>query len=277
MIVNSILLVAFVVLLLFTWARVQEKSALFYPSRDIYITPEDRGLTYEEVFLPSGGYNIHGWFIPGEERYVVLWLHGNAGNIADRVDQAAFMNDRLGVSSFLVDYRGYGKSGGSPTEKGLYQDATAALRWLLEVKGVEPSLIILYGHSLGSAVAVDLALGEGKAAGGLVLESPFNSAKGMARMIYHGLPVDLLMSLKLDNTGRIGKVTMPLLVIHGVNDVTIPFAMGKEVFDAAHEPKVFLPVVGADHSDCYIFGGERYWSAWRDLIKGSAERSRERE
>jgi fermentation-respiration switch protein FrsA (DUF1100 family) len=247
---------------------VQEKSALFFPSRDLYTTPGNRGLDYEDVFFSSGDHDIHGWFIHGIEQTVVIWLHGNAGNISDRVDQAAAMNDRLGVSSFLIDYRGYGNSGGRPTEKGLYHDAAAAFRWLVEIKGIEPHLIILYGHSLGSAVAVDLALGEGKEAGSLVLESSFTSARDMARMIYHGVPVDLLMSLRLDNTGRIGQVSMPVLVIHGVNDATIPFSMGKKVFDAAFEPKVFLPVAGADHNDCYIVGGEKYWDAWEALLEG---------
>jgi fermentation-respiration switch protein FrsA (DUF1100 family) len=176
------------------------------------------------------------------------------------------MNNRLGVSSLLIDYRGYGKSEGRPTEKGLYEDAAAAFRWLTEVKKVESSSIILYGHSLGSAVAVDLTLSEGRGAGGLVLESSFTSARDMARMIYHGFPVDLLMTLKLDNVGQVGRLSLPILVIHGVNDTVIPFRMGKKVFDAATGPKSFLPVAGADHSDCYVVGGEKYWEAWRGLL-----------
>lgn len=259
-------------LILFTWARVQEKSALFFPSPNLHTTPGDVGLAYEDVSFPSGGHELHGWYLPGSDTHVVLWLHGNAGNIADRVDTAAAMHEEFGVSSFLVDYRGYGKSEGRPTEKGLYEDAAAAFRWLTENKGFEPSSIVLYGHSLGSSVAVDLALGAGKDAGGLVLESAFTSARDMARLIYGGLPVDWLMSLKLDNTGRIGQVSMPVLVIHGVSDGTIPFAMGKKVFDAAQEPKTFLPIAGADHNDCYVVGGKKYWEAWKALLKNSESR-----
>jgi fermentation-respiration switch protein FrsA (DUF1100 family) len=266
---------------LFAWARWQERSALFFPASDIFQTPADHGLEFEDVRFDSGGNSLHGWYIPGTPGSgikVVLWLHGNAGNVADRADMAAAMNRALGASSFLFDYRGYGFSTGRPTEKGLYEDAAAAFRWLVEAKGIDPGNIFLYGHSLGSVPADDLALGEGKEAGGVVLESPFTSARDMARMIYGGLPVDLLMSLKLDNVGRVGKVSVPVLVIHGDKDLTIPFEMGREVFEAATEPKQFLAVPGADHSDCYIVGGASYWNEWeRLLLQKSGIRNQESE
>jgi fermentation-respiration switch protein FrsA (DUF1100 family) len=264
---NIILTILILVVALFAWARLQERSNLFFPSGDIFQTPGDHGLDYEDVRFDSNGNSLHGWYIQGDEKQVVLWLHGNAGNVADRADMAAAMNRALGVSSFLFDYRGYGLSNGRPTEKGLYEDAAAAYRWLTESKGIAPGDIYLYGHSLGSVVAVDLALGEGEDAGGMVLESPFTSARDMARMIYSGIPVDLLMSLKLDNTGRVGKVAAPVLVIHGDADLTIPFEMGRKVFDAATEPKRFLAIPGADHSDCYVVGGALYWEAWERLLQ----------
>lgn len=260
---------------LVSWVRVQEKSSLFFPSRDLHTLPSGSGLAYEDVTIPSDGFRIHGWYLPGPASEAVLWLHGNAGNIADRLDHAAAMNRELGVSSFLVDYRGYGRSEGKPAEKGLYKDAAAAFRWLVAEKGIDPSSIVLFGHSLGSAVAVDLALGEGKGAGGLVLESSFTKAGDVARMLYNGLPVDLLMSVRLDTIGRIGKVSMPVLVIHGEEDTTIPFAMGEKVFKAAPEPKAFLAVSGADHSDCYIIGGERYWEEWKEML-GTVKRQTSR-
>ena len=253
------------VFLLILMVRAKEKSALFFPSGDLHRLPSDLDLSFEDVRLPSGGHWLHGWFLPGADKNVVLWLHGNAGNISDRLDHAVVMTRELGVSSFLFDYRGYGRSEGRPTEKGLYEDAAAAFNWLVREKGIDPSSVILYGHSLGSAVAVDLALGEGKSARGMVLESPFTSAGDVARMLYQGLPVHLFMSVSLDNTGRVGKVSLPVLVIHGEEDATIPFSMGRKVFDAAPEPKAFLPVAGADHSDCYLVGGAEYWEAWREL------------
>ena len=251
---------------LFLWARWQEKSGLFFPARDLYRSPAGEGLAFEDVYFSSDGNELHGWFIPGSGPQVVLWMHGNAGNIADRLDQAVDMKRALGVSSFMFDYRGYGKSEGKPTERGLYEDAQAALTWLTGTKGYDPRDVILYGHSLGTAVTVDLALGGGVNTGGVVLESPFTSAAGMARRMYMGLPVHLVMSVKLDNVGRVGDVTMPILVIHGVRDTVIPFDMGKKVFDAAPEPKTFLPIANGDHSDCYYVGGEEYWSAWQNLL-----------
>ncbi|MCJ7500018.1 alpha/beta hydrolase, partial [bacterium] len=237
---------------------------MFFPSRDFYSSPAAEGLAFEDVYLESDGNSLHGWYIPASGDQVVLWMHGNAGNIADRLDQAVEMKRALGVSSFMFDYRGYGKSEGRPSEKGLYQDAEAAFKWLTETRGINPGNIILYGHSLGSAVSVDLALEKGMNAGGMVLESPFTSAADVARTIYFGLPVGLVMSVTLDNIGRIGEVKMPILIIHGVSDTVIPFEMGKKLFDAAPEPKTFLPIAGGDHSDCYYVAPEEYWSSWKD-------------
>ena len=264
---TSVLGVLLLIVIIFLWAKWQERSGLFFPAPDLYTSPAAEGLPYEDVHLDSDGIELHGWYLPSSGNQTVLWMHGNAGNIADRLDQAVEMKRALGVSSFMFDYRGYGRSQGRPTEKGLYEDARAAFEWLTDVKGCRPDDIILYGHSLGTAVSVDLALDKGAGAAGLVLESPFTNAADMARRIYFGLPVGLIMSVKLDNIGRIGDVKMPILVIHGVDDSVIPFRMGKKLFDAAPEPKTFLPVPGGDHSDCYIVGGEAYWSAWKNLLE----------
>ena len=263
---NIVFGILFVFIFLFLWVRWQERSGLFFPSRDFYSSPAAEGLAFEDVHFDSAGNELHGWYIPASGNQVVLWMHGNAGNIADRLDQAVEMKRVLGVSSFMFDYRGYGKSEGRPSEKGLYQDAEAAFKWLTETRGINPGNIILYGHSLGSAVSVDLALEKGMNAGGMVLESPFTSAADVARTIYFGLPVGLVMSVKLDNIGRIGEVKMPILIIHGVSDTVIPFEMGKKLFDAAPEPKTFLPIAGGDHSDCYYVAPEEYWSSWKDLL-----------
>ena len=264
---NIVFGILFVFIFLFLWVRWQERSGLFFPARDLYTSPAAEGLAFEDVHFDSAGNELHGWYIPASGDQVVLWMHGNAGNIADRLDQAVEMKRALGVSSFMFDYRGYGKSEGRPSEKGLYLDAEAAFKWLTETRGINPGKIILYGHSLGSAVSVDLALEKGMNAGGMVLESPFTSAADVARGIYSGLPVGLVMSVKLDNIGRIGKVKMPILVIHGVSDTVIPFKMGKELFDAAPEPKTFLPIAEGDHSDCYVVGGDDYWNEWKRLLQ----------
>jgi len=254
-------------LLLFGWVRWQERAAVFFPTREMAGDPGDFGLPFEDVWFTSGdGSKLHGWFVPGSTDTIVLWLHGNAGNISDRLHLIKEFSDNLKVSSFIFDFRGYGNSQGRPTEKGLYSDTRSAFRWLTEVRGIDPGSVIIYGHSLGSAPSVKLALGAGARAAGVVLESPFTSAGEMARLLYGGLPVNLLLSLKLDIIGKVGKVGMPVMVIHGEDDTVIPFAMGKRVYEAAPEPKTFLPIPGGDHSDCYIVGGDLYWEAWREFI-----------
>jgi len=256
------------VLLLMGWVRWQEKRAVFFPSRVLEGDPKDAGLSFQDAWFTSeGGSKLHGWFIPGSSDTTVLWLHGNAGNISDRLHYLKEFSAHLGVSSFIFDYRGYGKSEGRPTEKGLYSDTQAAFIWLTEEKGIDPGSVIIYGHSLGSAPSVELALGGGAGAGGVVLESPLTSAGEMARRLYGGLPVDLLLSLKLDVVGQVGKMRMPVMVIHGEEDSVIPFDMGRKVYEAAPEPKTFLPVPGGDHSDCYLVGGEAYWQAWREFVE----------
>jgi fermentation-respiration switch protein FrsA (DUF1100 family) len=274
---NIFLGVLLLVIIIFLWAKWQERNGLFFPAKDLYTSPAAEGLAYEEVHMNSAGNELHGWYLPASGDQTVLWMHGNAGNIADRLDQAVSMKRALGVSSFMFDYRGYGRSQGRPTEKGLYEDAQAAFAWLTDVKGHSPGDVILYGHSLGTAVSVDLALGNGSGAAGLVLESPFTNAADMARKVYFGLPVGLIMSVQLDNIGRIGEVKMPILVIHGVDDSVIPFGMGKKLFDAAPEPKAFLQVEGGDHSDCYIVGAARYWEAWQALLEDAGRRTQDTE
>jgi fermentation-respiration switch protein FrsA (DUF1100 family) len=265
---KTVTIVIILILVLFGWARWQERTAVFFPTREMAGDPKDLDLPFEDVWFRSGdGSKLHGWFIEGSLPITILWLHGNAGNISDRLHVLKEFSDNLKVSSFIFDFRGYGKSQGRPTEKGLYSDTKAALRWLMEEKKVDPGSIIIYGHSLGSAPSVKLALEKSTGAAGVVLESSFTSAGEMARLIYGGLPVDLLLSLKLDVIGQVGKVKVPVMVIHGENDTVIPFDMGKRVYEAAPEPKTFLPVPDGDHSDCYIVGGELYWEAWREFIK----------
>ncbi len=254
-------------LAMFLMARWQEKHTVFFPTREFLGEPSQFGLKYEDVYFSAGtGVKLHGWYVKGSTDNTVLWLHGNAGNISDRVEILVSMTRSLGVSSLLFDFRGYGRSTGKPSEKGLYADAEAAFNWLVKEKKTDAGSVIAYGHSLGSAVAVDLAIKEKGKLGGIVLESPFTSAKEVARMMYGGLPVDLLMTLKLDNIGRINETDVPILIIHGESDNVIPFSMGQKLYESAPEPKRFLKVPGADHSDNYVVGGEIYWNAWRDFL-----------
>ncbi len=211
-------------------------------------------LEASDVWLRSAdNVRLHGWWIPsGKSGLATLFLHGNAGNITHRYEHARSIR-QAGSAVLLLDYRGYGKSRGRPTEKGLFLDAEAGFRHLLE-RGYPPERIVVHGESLGTAVAVHLAARHPCA--GLVLEAPFTSAAEVAGRI---LPLlGPLLVRGFDSLSRIGQVKAPLLVVHGDRDMTIPFELGRKLFEAAPEPKVFWKVEGADHNDLVSVAGARY-------------------
>jgi fermentation-respiration switch protein FrsA (DUF1100 family) len=244
-----------------------EKRLIYFPMRAHEVTPAGLGLKHEEVELRAeDGVRLHAWYLPVEgARLTFLVCHGNAGNISHRLDRVLLLQARLTASSLLFDYRGYGKSEGSPDEPGTYRDARAAYRWLVG-KGVEPRRIVLFGESLGSAVALQLALEvEARA---LVLEAPFASIPEMARAVYPFLPLWPLVKTRYDNAGKVSGLRLPLLVMHGDRDEVVPFAQGRRVFDAAPQPKRFFPIPGASHNDTYLVGGDAYWKALGGFLDG---------
>lgn len=243
-----------------------ENHLIYFPMRAHDVTPTDLGLVHEEVeLLAEDGVRLHGWFLPVKgSRLTVLVCHGNAGNVSHRLDRALLMQSRLGVDTFLFDYRGYGASEGSPDEKGTYRDGRAAYRWLI-ARGLDPERVVLFGESLGSAVALQLAVEV--EARGLVLESPFTSIPDMVRAVYPFLPLWPLIRTRYDNVAKVARLRMPLLVLHGERDDVVPFAQGRRVFDAAPEPKRFFAIPGAGHNDTYVVGGEAYWRALRDFLE----------
>jgi fermentation-respiration switch protein FrsA (DUF1100 family) len=246
-----------------------EKRLIYYPYRDLDVTPKGLGLPHEELALVAeDGVKLHGWFLPAapaaDPRPAVLLCHGNAGNISYRLDRAQAMAARLGTDVLLFDYRGYGRSEGTPDEEGTYRDARAAYRWL-RARGTPPERVVLMGESLGGAVALRLALeAEARA---LVLESSFTSVRDMARAHYAVLrPLHPFLRTRYDSLGAIGRLRMPVLVIHGDRDRVVPFEHGERLFAAAPAPKRFLRVPGAGHDDVFLVGGEPYWTAWRELL-----------
>jgi fermentation-respiration switch protein FrsA (DUF1100 family) len=244
-----------------------EKHLIYFPTRAHEVTPEGLGLASEEVELRAeDGVRLHGWFLPVKgSRLTVLVCHGNAGNVSHRLDRVLLMQSRLNVDTLLFDYRGYGKSEGSPDEQGTYRDARAAYRWLV-AHGHGPERVVLFGESLGSAVALQLALEvEARA---LVLESPFASVPEMARAVYPFLPLWPFVRTRYDNVAKVARLRMPLLVLHGERDEVVPFAQGRRVFDKAPEPKRFFAIPGASHNDTYLVGGEPYWRALREFLEG---------
>jgi fermentation-respiration switch protein FrsA (DUF1100 family) len=247
-----------------------EKQLIYYPGRVLEETPKSVGLVFEDVFLDvENGVKIHGWFIktsPDPAAPTVIFSHGNAGNIANRLDRIAGLRE-LGADFLLYDYRGYGQSTGEPDEEGTYRDGRAAYDYLVNTRYVDPSRIVLMGESLGCAITLQLALDRRIA--GVVLEAPFASIRHMARAVYPFLPVGPFVRTRYDNLEKVARLKVPLFVAQGTLDEIIPIAQGRMVFDAAPEPKEFLAIDGAGHNNVYLKGGLRYRRALADFISRS--------
>ena len=246
-----------------------DRQMIYFPQRTLAATPADAGLDYEDIFLTaSDGVRIHGWYVPGEQSTTLLWFHGNAGNIGDRVENLLQLNRHVGVSVLILDYRGYGRSDGKPSEKGLYLDAEAAIEYLVTERGLVPETdLVLFGRSMGCGVAVEMATRHRVRA--VILESGFPSVRAMAKRVYPFLPSAMLLSLveaRYDSLSKLPNVRAPVMVLHGDRDLTVPIELGVELFEAANDPKRFYRIQGAAHNDTYHVGGEPYFEALREFI-----------
>lgn len=246
---------------------------IYYPEPDWWTTPASLGLEAEEVHLtPEPSVRLHAWYFPYPQPFeqdsavsrtmrpkprplaTLLFCHGNAGNVSHRLENVYYLL-QTGFQVLLFDYRGYGHSTGQPSEEGLYRDAVAAWTHLAERPDGAGVPRIIFGRSLGGAVAVDLATRV--AADGLILESTFTSIRTLARLMFP-LPLPEL-PVHYDSLSKIGRIRMPLLAIHGQEDELIPYSDGRKLFDAAPEPKAWVPLTGAGHNDTYSVGGEAYF------------------
>ena len=238
-----------------------EGRFIYHPSRALAADPRSVGLDFKDVTFPAAdGVRLHGWLIPGRIPTTVLYSHGNAGNIGDRVRIARLLVEALGVGVFMYDYRGYGRSEGAPSEAGLVMDALGAREAVLR-EGVSPARIVYYGRSLGAAVTVDLALAQPPR--GVVLESPFTSVRAMADAVLPG--AGYLFRTRWDSLSKIRHLAAPLLVLHSERDEVVPFGHGRAIFEAAPEPKMFFPIRDARHYDMNAQWSE-YWAAWRGFL-----------
>lgn len=263
-----ILLIAVVygALLLFVFIIYQPRL-LFLPTiggRNIERTPAQLGLAFEEVRLTTDdNIRLDGWFVPAAEADgVVLFCHGNAGNISHRLDSPALLHD-LGLSVLIFDYRGYGRSQGSPSEAGTYADAEAAWRYLVTERRIAPQRIILFGRSLGAAVATRLATSHRPAA--LIIESAFTSAPDIATELYPWLPARLLSRLHYNTLAAVKQISCPLLVIHSRQDEIIPFQHGKAIFAAADTAKDFLEIKGSRNNG-FLLSASMYGQGLADFL-----------
>ena len=280
-----------------------ERKFVFFPTAAIELTPSDAGLEFEDVyFVTDDGIRLNGWYVPAPRpesdisgntnntnntdtpagstelgssdtpEVTILWFHGNGGNIGHRVGDLALISRRLGVNSFIFDYRGYGRSEGKPSESGVYRDARAALDYLSSRSEVDPERIVFFGRSLGTAVAVELAeelageSGSDKTPYGMILVSPLTTLKDMARALHPLLPLHLLVGNRFNSLSRIGNVHCPLLVIHGETDEIIPLEQGRELFEAANSPKRFLSLPANGHNDSFSRSGAELWQSLDNFL-----------
>ncbi|WP_019498910.1 alpha/beta hydrolase [Pseudanabaena sp. PCC 6802] len=236
---------------------VGQNRFIFVPQREITRTPETYKLKYQEVYLPitteNGRVeNMHGWWLPSDRANakVILYLHGNSKNIGGNIEHSHRFH-KWGFSVFLVDYRGYGKSEGDfPTEAQVYVDAQAQWEYLTQKLGVNPKDIIIYGHSLGGAIAIELASKHPEAAG-LIVEASFTSIKQMVDRDpkFSIFPVDLLLHQKFDSISKVGSLKLPVLYIHGTSDRVIPFSMGEQLFAATPTATQLVLIPNGGHNN----------------------------
>ena len=244
-----------------------EDKFIFHPSAEIVLTPRHVGLEFQDLFFTTAdGVRLNGWFIQHREADLTLvWFHGNAGNIGHRVENIRLLHDKLRINIFIFDYRGYGRSEGHISEAGTYRDGVAALEFVGKQLGVKSENLILFGRSLGAAVAAEMASRFDSRA--LILETPFVSIREMAKSVFPLLPIGSLLQTRYDNLEKIAKIKVPLLVLHGDRDEVIPYEHGRRVFNAAPEPKYFYTISGASHNDTYIVGGDAYFQRLRSFIE----------
>jgi fermentation-respiration switch protein FrsA (DUF1100 family) len=251
-----------------------EPHLTFMPVRDLTPTPADLGLPFEDIALTTDdGETVHGWFIPAgipasdRPPPTIVHFHGNAENIAP-YSVLGRLTRNAGFNLLLVDYRGYGRSSGRPSEAGIYRDGEAALRFLRSRPGIDTGRIIVWGRSIGACVAVHLAASDDGIAG-LVLESSFTTAR---ELLWHGgaivlYPLSFLATYRFDQKSKIAGVTAPVLFVHGTDDRIAPFRLGRRLHDLAPGPKTFLTIEGGGHNDLLARHADTVWSGVREFVE----------
>ncbi|MGI9227587.1 MAG: alpha/beta hydrolase [Gammaproteobacteria bacterium] len=230
------------------------------PTRELTTTPKDIGLDYEDVFLKTNdNEKIHAWFIPKSSsnslaEKTILFMHGNAGNISHRLETIQIFH-RLGFNIFIFDYRGFGNSTGSPSEKGTYLDANAAWNFLRDDKNLTPEQIIIAGRSLGGGVATEIA--ENVSPAMLILESTFTSMLDVSKIHYPFMPTELIVKHEYETVNKLKNISCPVLIIHSVDDEVIPFAHSKTNFDNANSPKKLIELRGG-HGNGFLLSRQVY-------------------
>jgi fermentation-respiration switch protein FrsA (DUF1100 family) len=239
--------------------RLFENAMIFVPSRNLTAHPGSYGMAFERLWLTTDdGARLRAWWIPARKpgAPVMLCLHGNAGNLSNRVEKMKIFHD-LGAAQLWIDWRGYGESSGHPSEAGLYRDARAAYKRLVTAEAVPPSRVVIYGESVGCGPAVDLAARA--PAAGLILDSGFASIPEMAKTVMPWMPAFLIRT-RFDNLGKLPGVGMPILFLHSRQDDVVPFDQARQNFKAAPPPKTFVELKGS-HNDGFLDSQPGYGEA----------------
>ena len=249
----------------YMWAT--QLDHVFEPELLLQTTPDRLGMKFEELRIPVGSGadrgELQAWWIPAGQPNAptLLYLHGNYRNIGNNLEHTLRLHN-LGFNVLLSDYRGYGKSsGGRPNEAKVYEDAEAAWQYLLKQRGVKPQQAFIYGHSLGGAIAIDLAMHHPEAAG-LIIESSFTSMVEMGKLAYPFLPVDWLLDQRFDALKKISRLKIPVLLIHGTWDKRVPVQMAQQLYAAAPQPKTLTLIEGGEHNNSGAVG----WTEYRDAV-----------
>ena len=254
----------FLVLIFFLfniYLYLKQPGMIFFPLKEVDVTPAQWGLTYQQVTIQSSdNVKLSGWHIPHPEaKITVLFFHGNGGNISHRGD-SIYTFHKLKMNVLIIDYPGYGKSEGIPSEQGLYQSAYSAWQYLIKDKKIKPENILIFGRSLGGAVATDLASRVN--AGGLILESTFSSVADIVQMAFPVMSNFIYLRYSFDSISKINKVKYPVLLIHSPDDEVIPFELGKKLFAAVQSEKEFLQIEGG-HNDGFMRSIRSYMQTLR--------------
>jgi len=255
------------------WLYFTQSRLIYYPEfpdRQLTATPADAGLAFKNIHLQTADdVDLHGWFIPADTpRGTLLFFHGNAGNISQRLHSLGLFH-RLGLNVLIIDYRGYGQSGGIPSERGTYRDSEAAWDYLVEERSADPARIVLFGRSLGGAIAARLA--SRQPAAGLIVESGFTSATDMAAATFPFFPVRWMSRFRYPTKDYLHRTKVPVLIVHSRDDEIIPFLHGQRLFEAANQPKCFLELSGG-HNDAFLVSGSRYREGLEDFLDESLSR-----
>jgi len=252
-----------IIVLFLIFVRYLENTSIFYPDRLLAETPEILGLPFENVTIATQDHvKLHGWLIKAPlAKSTLIFFHGNAGNIGGRLGKIDLFN-QIGINVLIIDYRGYGKSEGHPTEKGIYNDATAAYDYLLQRDDMRGQNIISYGASLGGVVAIDLATKRDVSC--IIVDSTFSSAADMAKRIYPFIP-SFLLKTKMDSISKIKNISAPILFFHSIEDQTVPFVLGKKLYDAVPGEKEFIEIVGT-HTEGHIYDEEKIKNGIREFL-----------